>query len=91
MKLHFDVFDLQPDGSQCTKDYVEIRDGNDTYSDTLGRFCAHRPEDIHSSGRYMRVRFRSDSETSFYFYNGFNASFVAEEKPSKSEMFVIIH
>ena len=84
MKLSFDIFDFQP-GSwwKCTADHVEILDGKYNNSESKGKFCAFRPEDIRSSGRYMRVRFRSDSETSYYAYSGFNASFIAEDKPSK--------
>ena len=81
MRLSFDEFELEPSYySTCTADYVEIRDGKaENYSESKGRFCGfNKPEDIHSSGRYMRVSFRSDSESSYY--DGFRATFTAEEK-----------
>ena len=80
MRLSFDEFELEPSyGSTCTSDYVEIRDGKDSYSESKGRFCGYnKPEDIRSSGRYMRVSFRSDSLSSYY--DGFRATFTAEEK-----------
>ena len=83
MKLSFDAFDLQSGYSQCTADYVEILDGKYNNSESKGKFCDFRPEDVRSSGRYMRVRFKSDSETTYYTYSGFKASFIAEDKPSK--------
>ena len=91
MKLSFDIFDFQP-GSwwKCAADYVEILDGKYNNSESKGKFCDSRPEDIRSSGRYMRVRFRSDSETTFSFstthpvtHSGFKASFIADDNPSK--------
>ncbi|XP_078370540.1 bone morphogenetic protein 1-like isoform X2 [Oculina patagonica] len=82
VKLSFERFDLEPSSwsGRCTADYVEILDGKYNYSERKGKFCDHRPEDITSSGRYMWVRFRSDS--AYYAYSGFNASFIAEDKPT---------
>ena len=87
VKLSFDRFELEPSfGAPCTEDYVEIRDGKDSNSASKGRFCGfNKPEDIRSSGRYMRVSFRSDSDSSYY--DGFKATFTAEDKSSKSIIF----
>ncbi|KAL9973596.1 hypothetical protein ACROYT_G020071 [Oculina patagonica] len=91
VKLSFDRFDLQPETWwRCRGDYVEILDGKYNYSESKGKFCdGSTPGDIRSSGRYMRVLFRSDSDTSFAFsqtgavmtHNGFKASFIAEYNP----------
>ncbi|KAL9973592.1 hypothetical protein ACROYT_G020067 [Oculina patagonica] len=84
VKLSFDRFDLQRSSwsGVCTADYVEILDGKYNYSESKGKFCAHRPDDITSSGRYMQLRFRSDSTETDFIYSGFKASFIAEDKPS---------
>ncbi|KAJ7371403.1 hypothetical protein OS493_025865 [Desmophyllum pertusum] len=88
VKLFFDQsFELEPSyGSTCTADYVEVLDGKNN-GESKGRYCGFTtPDDIHSSGRYMWVRFRSDSMNSYY--NGFKATFVAVDKPS-SDMLAI--
>ena len=82
VKLSFVEFELQPDYGSCSKDYVEVRDGKESYSENKGTFCGlTTPADILSSGRYMRVSFRSDSDSSYY--DGFKATFTAEKKESK--------
>ena len=93
VKLSFDKFELEPSAtSTCTADYVEILEGKDRSNSDgksyKGRYCGFTtPEDIHSSGRYMSVRFRSDSRYSNYV--GFKATFKAVDETSKSEMFII--
>ena len=88
VRLSFDRFDLEW-SSECTADYVEVHDGISRYSRSKGRFCGSTiPEDVLSTGRYMYVRFRSDSEYSFY--EGFKATFTAEEKSSKWKMLTLI-
>ena len=88
VRLSFDRFDLEW-SSDCTADYVEVLDGSSRYSRSKGRFCGLEiPEDVLSTGRYMRVRFRSDSEYSYYL--GFKATFTAEDKPSKWKMLTVI-
>ena len=88
VRLSFESFDLEW-SSGCTADYVEVRDGSTRYSRSKGRFCGSAiPEDVLSTGRYMHVRFRSDSEYSFYL--GFKATFTAEDKPSKWKIVSVI-
>lgn len=87
VKLSFDRFRLEW-SSGCTADHVEVLDGINRYSRSKGRFCgATVPEDILSTGRYMRVEFRSDSKRED---EGFKATFTAEEKPSKWKMLTLI-
>ena len=83
--LSFDIIFLQSSSWRgCDKDYVEVLDGKYNSSLSKGRFCDYNSGDIRSSGRYMRVRFKSDSESSYY-YHGFKASFVAEDKLGRSK------
>ena len=86
MRLSFQKFSLPGStSSKCTPDYVEILDGKFSYSESRGRLCGNKkPEDILSSGRYMTVRFRSGDIKSFY--DGFEATFAAENAPGKSEV-----
>ena len=88
MRLSFDEFHLEPSRDSTCADYVEIRDGKESYSESKGRFCGlNKPEDIRSSGRYMRVSFRSDSVSSSD--NGFRATFTAEDKKSSKLVSII--
>ena len=91
MKLSFDRFELEPSSeSKCTADYVEVLDGSDSNSDSKGRFCGSSPpDDTQSSGRYMWVRFRADMTKSYY--EGFQATFKAEDKPSKFNKLIITY
>lgn len=68
---------------------MEVIDGNNSNSKSIGRFCgfgryAH-PESIRSSGRYMLVHFRSDWMSSG-FEDGFKLTFTAEDESSKLEL-----
>ena len=83
VKLVFEKFDLEPtSGPGCPQDYVEVFDGSDSSSTSKGRFCGFStPDNITSSGRYMWVRFRADMANSYY--DGFKATFSAEDKPGK--------
>ncbi|KAM5158320.1 cubilin [Mantella aurantiaca] len=54
----------------CTKDYVEIRDGGYAVSPLLGRFCRESPPLIISHSNKLWVKFRSDSAST---YMGFSA------------------
>lgn len=91
VKLRFDRFELRPSfRSSCTEDYVEILDGKSRYSGTKGIFCGYtKPEDIRSGGRYMWVIFRADHSTNSI-YEGFKATFTAEDKPSSKLKKLII-
>ena len=67
-------FSLQG-GTSCPYDFVEIRNGPNVTDRLLGKFCGDvTPSDIHSDGRYMFVRFKSDST---FTSKGFEASFRA--------------
>ena len=79
IKLSFVTFEMRWT-ADCTADYVEVLDGKFNYSKSKGRFCGHAtvtPDDIVSTGRYMRVRFRSGRIRSPY--KGFTATFTAED------------
>lgn len=85
VKLIFNEFHLEPDRApwNCPLQYLEILDGNDTSSKIAGRFCGFvYPGSVHSSGRYMWVRFRSDNLSSHY--RRFEATFKAEDKTGMS-------
>ena len=93
VRLHFDSFDLGW-SSGCSGDYLEVIDGNNSNSKSMGRFCGFglyvHPESIRSSGRYMLVRFRSDWASGGY-DDGFKATFTAEDESSKlNEFFFLI-
>ena len=91
VKLSFDSFDLPSSGwGKCKEDYVEILDGKFNSSLSKGKFCGYNPGDMRSTGRYMRVRFKSDSDSTYSSYSGFKASFIAEDGPGKSAMFSYI-
>ena len=60
VKLSFNRFDLYWRAGRCG-DYVEALDGQYTSSQSLAKYCAYStPKAVLSSGRYMRVNFRSD-------------------------------
>ena len=90
LELSFDRFELDREGATgaCKGDYVDITDGQDSNSKSLGKFCGFASLGaIRSSGRDMRVRFRSDSEGPVY--RGFKATFSAMKKRSKFESSII--
>ena len=91
VRLSFNRFELKPSyGSSCTADYVEILDGKSSDSKSKGKFCGYTtPENIHSSGRYMWVRFRAGLSANIY-YEGFRATFTAEVKPSTCKLMELI-
>ncbi len=64
--LEFPVFDIEAgSGSECDYDYIEIFDGEDTGSPSLGRFCntTGNPGTIISSGNALTVRVYTDGAT----------------------------
>ncbi|CAH3143109.1 unnamed protein product, partial [Porites lobata] len=66
--------------SVCTCDHVEIRDGSDGSSPSLGRFCSdNKPSPIQSSGRFLWIEFDSDLTTN---EKGFSATYVAVAIPT---------
>ncbi|KAJ8350701.1 hypothetical protein SKAU_G00258310 [Synaphobranchus kaupii] len=59
--LRFLEFDVEDD-TDCLADYLEIYDSYDDVLGFVGRFCGDElPEDIHSTGNVMTLKFRSDS------------------------------
>lgn len=83
VKLFFDKFDLHWRAGDCG-DYVEVLDGQYTSSESLEKFCAwSTPKAVLSSGRYMRVTFRSDYYSQSAGSDGFSATFKAVDKSSK--------
>jgi len=58
----------------CVYDYVEVRDGIESGSPLLGKYCGYRiPEDIRSSTNQLYVKFVSDGSVQ---KEGFAATFV---------------
>ena len=58
----------------CVYDYVEVRDGIDSRSPLLGKYCGYRiPDDIRSSTNQLYVKFVSDGSVQ---KEGFAATFV---------------
>ncbi|KAL9973599.1 hypothetical protein ACROYT_G020075 [Oculina patagonica] len=91
VELSFDAFDLDFDGATgaCKGDYVDILDGQDSDSKSHGKFCGYKfPGTIRSSGRYMRVRFKSDSKGPVY--KGFKATFSAESSSTMLTLVIVI-
>ena len=61
--LNFFYSQLETTGPQCLNDYVEVFDGNSTYSASLGRFCGHtHPAMLESSSNNLLVVFKSDNK-----------------------------
>ena len=75
------MFDLQAASPSCHNgDFVEVRDGEYSYSPVLGTFCGSTiPSDTFSSGSYMLVQFRSDGLTE---KSGFVSSYYSYETPN---------
>ena len=71
LRLTFNYFKLQ-DGSCSTHDYLEVLDGSSSTSTRIGKYCGTYAPSITSSGRYLWIRFRSDSSLS---YKGFEARY----------------
>ncbi|XP_073253075.1 tolloid-like protein 2 isoform X2 [Porites lutea] len=72
IRLSFDFFNLSQ-SSDCSVDYVEVRDGAFTTSDLIGKYCGtEKPESITSDSWDMRVTFKSSGKTN---YPGFKASY----------------
>ncbi|PFX12596.1 G-protein coupled receptor GRL101, partial [Stylophora pistillata] len=63
IRLEFLYFHLEATEPQCLNDYVEVFDGNSTYSTSLGRFCGHTyPAMLESSFNNLLVVFKSDNK-----------------------------
>lgn len=71
LKLSFNYFKLER-GICSSNDYLEVRDGLSATSVKKGSYCGSYAPTITSSGRYLWVRFRSDSQLS---YKGFEVRY----------------
>ncbi|XP_044176025.1 tolloid-like protein 1 [Acropora millepora] len=71
LMLTFNYFRLE-NGTCSTRDYLEVRDGSSSTSTRKGTYCGSYAPSITSSGRYLWIRFRSDSSVS---YKGFEARY----------------
>ena len=77
VKLSFDFFNLSR-SSDCSDDYVEVRDGQFATSDLLGKFCgSDKPESVTSDLWELYVTFKSSGKTK---YPGFKASYETKSK-----------
>ncbi|BFZ01255.1 hypothetical protein BsWGS_04294 [Bradybaena similaris] len=73
--LTFEMFDLESH-RQCTRDYVELRDGATKDSPILGTFCGSQmPKSVTTTGRHLYVKFVSSK---YHQRSGFFARFVKE-------------
>ena len=86
VELKFENFDFGILFSNCkqptnAKVYVQIRDGQDQDSKELvprcGYYVSSAPPDVYSTGRYMWVKFYSNSQNSLQQAKGFKARFEA--------------
>ena len=83
LRLTFNYFTLE--SSPCsTRDYLEVRDGSSSTSTRKGTYCGTYAPNIFSSGRYLWIRFRSDSSLS---YKGFDARYTIVTAPSSKFCF----
>ncbi|KAL9973788.1 hypothetical protein ACROYT_G020290 [Oculina patagonica] len=72
IELSFDFFNLS-DSTDCSEDFVEVRDGLFSTSDLVGKYCgADKPSKITSDAWDLRVAFTSSGKTK---YPGFKASY----------------
>lgn len=63
---------------ECAYDHLEVYDGRDGRSPSLGRFCGtKKPPPVVSSGNRMFLRFFSDNSVQ---KRGFEASYEAGER-----------
>ena len=86
MHLKFEELDFETVFYRCeqltnNKDYVQVRDGQDQESKQLALHCGYygssSSSDVYSTGRYMWVKFRSNSQNSWRQAKGFKAHFEA--------------
>ena len=71
VRLTFNYFTLE--SSPCsTRDYLEVRDGSSSTSTRKGTYCGSYAPNMTSSGRYLWIRFQSDSSVR---YKGFEARY----------------
>lgn len=59
IQIVFADLDLEPHIT-CYLDYVEVYDGKDLSSKSLGRFCSSHPPFLRSTSNHMMIKFRAD-------------------------------
>ncbi|XP_067039505.1 cubilin-like isoform X3 [Acropora muricata] len=65
VKLSFEFFNLSS-SSDCSEDYVMVRDGLYSSSDVVGKFCgSNKPQSITSDAWDLRVEFKSSGKAKF--------------------------
>ncbi|XP_013137870.1 PREDICTED: uncharacterized protein LOC106102829 isoform X1 [Papilio polytes] len=82
IKLTFvDIFHIE-DHPDCAYDFLEIRDGEKGYSNTLGKFCGENfPPQITTTGPFAWLKFHSDGTIE---YEGFHITVDIIQSPSNS-------
>lgn len=77
VKVVINDFELEKDSSdpRCQYDSLKFYDGSSSANPLLGLYCGTaRPDVIYSTGRYLHVKFHTDSLT---VKRGFNFSYLA--------------
>ena len=87
LKLNFNYFTLES-GPCYLHDYLEVRDGSSSTSTRIGTYCGtyNSALNITSSGRYLWIRFRSDS---LFSYRGFEARYTIVTSSCKYSYFSV--
>ncbi|KPJ20481.1 Neuropilin and tolloid-like protein 2 [Papilio machaon] len=82
IKLTFvDIFHIE-DHPDCAYDFLEIRDGEKGYSNSLGKFCGENfPPQITTTGPFAWLKFHSDGTIE---YEGFHITVEIIQSPSNS-------
>eukprot|EP00794_Sanderia_malayensis_P003246 gene3246-3727_t len=76
LELSFTSFSLPAASSSGCSDYLQIRNGTDSTSPSLGKYCGTRlPAPVSSMSNSMYLKFHSDASTNLY--HGFQASYKA--------------
>ena len=77
VELSFEFFNLSS-SSDCSEDYVMVRDGLYSSSDVVGKFCgSNKPQSITSDAWDLRVEFKSSGKAKF---PGFKARYEVKSK-----------
>ncbi|XP_049840781.1 cubilin-like [Schistocerca gregaria] len=75
--------------TECSCDYIEVRDGGSQYSELLGKFCGNQiPQKIITSSDHMWVRFVSDGT---YNAPGFRARVFQRASPCGAPVLNVGH
>ena len=83
VELNLKVLDIKYYYTSCNSGYLEVRDGDNSYSALIGKYCGNKaPGTLYSSGRHMWVKFTSYGATKTR-GKGFYASFTTVAKGSK--------